>query len=234
MGNQVKKIIITFFLIFIIYPFFSYSHVNHYEKLKLIEMDILRNGKKIGYNKYSFKNQNNLLVVQNEINFVAKLVGINLLDVKGSSIETYKNGRLIKFKSDTIQNKKKKYNELVLDENKKTFKINGSSFNGNLPSTALVGNWWNHNILQSEMIISPLSGSLKFQEVYFVSKEILKIDNDSFNTSKFKIIMKKNIKDKKKEEFKVWLDDKSKIILKVSYSKFGDWEYVIKNIEKFN
>ena len=234
MGNQVKKIIITFLLIFIIYPFFSFSHVNHYEKLKLIEMDILRNGKKIGYNKYSFKNQNNLMVVKNEINFVAKLVGINLLDVKGSSIETYKNGRLIKFKSDTIQNKKKKYNELVLDENKKTFKINGSSFNGNLPSTALVGNWWNHNILQSEMIISPLSGSLKFQEVYFVSKEILKIDSDSFNTSKFKIIMKKNIKDKKKEEFKVWLDDKSKIILKVSYSKFGDWEYVIKNIEKFN
>tara|TARA_E500000178_G_scaffold221305_1_gene218368 strand:- start:327 stop:1031 length:705 start_codon:yes stop_codon:yes gene_type:complete len=234
MGNQVKKIIITFFLIFIIYPFFSYSHVNHYEKLKLIEMDILRNGKKIGYNKYSFKNQNNLLVVQNEINFVAKLVGINLLDVKGSSIETYKNGRLIKFKSDTIQNKKKKYNELVLDEKKKTFKINGSSFNGNLPSTALVGNWWNHNILQSEMIISPLSGSLKFQEVYFVSKEILKIDSNRFNTSKFKIIMKKNIKDKKKEEFKVWLDDKSKIILKVSYSKFGDWEYVIKNIKKFN
>ena len=103
-----KKIIITFFLIFIIYPFFSYSHVNHYEKLKLIEMDILRNGKKIGYNKYSFKNQNNFLEVRNEINFVAKLVGINLLDVEGSSTETYKNGRLIQFKSDTIQNKKKK------------------------------------------------------------------------------------------------------------------------------
>ena len=33
-------------------------------------MDILRNGKKIGYNKYSFKNQNDLLVVKNEINFV--------------------------------------------------------------------------------------------------------------------------------------------------------------------
>ena len=47
-----------------------------------------------------------------------------------------------------------------------------------LPSTALVGNWWNHNILQSEMIISPLSGSLKFQEVYFLSKEILKINNN--------------------------------------------------------
>ena len=103
-----KKSKIILFLIFLIYPFLSYSHVNHYEKLKIIEMDVFRNGKKIGYNKYSFKNQNNLLIVQNEINFDAKLVGINLLDVKGSSTETYKNGRLIKFKSDTIQNKKKK------------------------------------------------------------------------------------------------------------------------------
>ena len=229
-----KKTKIIIYLIFLIHPFFSYSHVSHYDKLRLIEMDILRNGKKIGHNKYSFKNQNNLLIVNNEINFVAKLVGINLLDVKGSSTETYKNGKLIKFKSNTIQNKKKKYNELILVENKKNFKIKGSSFNGNAPSTALVGNWWNHNILQSEMIISPLSGSLKFQEIYFLSKEILKINNNQYNTSKFKIVMKKNINDKKKEEFNVWLDEKSKIILKVSYSKLGNWEYIVKNIEKFN
>ena len=102
-----KKSKIIIYLIFFIYPFFSYSHVNHYDKLRLIEMDILRNGKKIGYNKYSFKNQNNLLVVKNEINFVAKLVGITILDVKGSSTEIYENGKLIKFKSNTIQNKKK-------------------------------------------------------------------------------------------------------------------------------
>ncbi len=228
-----KKTKIILFLIFFIYPFFSYSHVNHYNKLKMIEMDVLRNGKKIGYNKYSFKNQNNLLIVNNEINFAAKLMGINLLVVNGSSTETYKNGKLIKFSSDTIQNKKKKYNKLILDENKKTFKINGSSFKGALPSTALVGNWWNHSILQSEMIISPLSGSLKFQEVYFLSKETLKIKNDNHFTSKFKIIMKKNIDDKKKEEFNIWVDDKSKIILKVSYSKFGDWEYIVTNVEKF-
>ena len=228
-----KKTKIILFLIFLIYPFFSYPHVNHYDKLKVIEMDVLRNGKKIGYNKYSFKSQNNLLIVENEINFTAKLMGINLLVVNGSSTETYKNGKLIKFNSDTIQNKKEKYIKLVLGENKKTFEINGSSFKGVLPSTVLVGNWWNHSILQSEMIISPLSGSLKFQEVYFLSKETLKIKNDNYITSKFKIIMKKNIDDKKKEEFNIWLDDKSKIILKVSYSKFGDWEYIVTNVEKF-
>ncbi len=228
-----KKAKTILFLIFFIYPFFSYSHVNHYGKLKMIEMDVLRNGKKIGYNKYLFKSQNNLLIVSNEINFAAKFMGINLLVVNGSSTETYKNGKLIEFNSDTIQNKKKKYNKLILDKDKKTFEINGSSFKGALPSTALVGNWWNHGILQSKMIISPLSGSLKFQEVYFLSKETLKIKNDNYITSKFKIIMKKSIDDKKKEEFNIWLDDKSKIILKVSYSKFGNWEYIVTNVEKF-
>ena len=197
-------------------------------------MDILRNGEKIGFNNYSFKVQNDLLEVKNEINFNAKIVGLDLLKVNGTSTESYKNGKLIKFESNTIQNKKKKYNYSVYSKDKKIYNIKGSSFNGEAPSSAVVGNWWNHNILQSKIIISPLSGSLKFQEVYFLSKEILKINNNKHNVSKFKIIMKKNINGKKREEFNVWLDDKSKIILKVSYSKFGDWEYIVKKIGKFN
>tara|TARA_Y100000768_G_scaffold262976_1_gene200536 strand:+ start:128 stop:721 length:594 start_codon:yes stop_codon:yes gene_type:complete len=197
-------------------------------------MDILRNGEKIGFNNYSFKVQNDLLEVKNEINFNAKIVGLDLLKVSGTSTESYKNGKLIKFESNTVQNKKKKYNYSVFSKDKKIYNIKGSSFNGEAPSSAVVGNWWNHNILQSKIIISPLSGSLKFQEVYFLSKEILKINNNKHNVSKFKIIMKKNINEKKGEEFNVWLDDKSKIILKVSYSKFGDWEYIVKKIGKFN
>ena len=223
-----------FFLFFLIYPFLSYSHLNHYNQIKLIKMDILRNGEKIGINNYSFKVQNELLEVKNEINFNAKIVGLDLLKVNGTSTEIYKNGKLIKFESNTIQNKKKKYNYSVYSKDKKIYNIKGSSFNGEAPASAVVGNWWNHNILQSKIIISPLSGSLKFQEIYFLSKEILKINNNQYNTSKFKIVMKKNVDDKKKEEFNVWLDDKSKIILKVSYSKFGDWEYIVKKIEKFN
>ena len=196
-------------------------------------MDVLRNGKKIGFNKYIFTTQNNFFIVKNETNFVAKVIGLNLLSINSSSIETYKNGKLVEYKSKTIQNKKNKYNNLAFNEKQKNYNIKGSSFNGIAPSSALIGNWWNHNILRSEIIISPLSGSLKFQEVYFLSKETLKIKNDSYITSKFKIIMKKNIDDKKKEEFNIWLDDKSKIILKVSYSKFGDWEYIVTNVDKF-
>ena len=228
------KLKFFFLFLFLIYPSFLYSHVNHYNKIKSIEMDVLRNGKKIGYNKYNFIVENVFFIVKNETNFVAKVIGLNLLNLDSSSTETYKNGKLVKYKSRTIQNKKIKYNNLTLNEKKKIYDIKGSSFRGMAPSNALIGNWWNHNILQSEIIISPLSGSLKFQEVYFLSKEILKIEKKIYDTSRFKIVLKKKIDDKKKEEFYVWLDNKSKIILKVSYSKFGYWEYIVKNIKKNN
>ena len=223
-----------FIFLFLIYPSLLYPHTDHYNKIRSIEMDVLRNGKKIGYNKYLFIAKNDFFIVKNETNFVAKVIGLNLLSINSSSTATYKNGKLMKYKSKTIQNKKNKFNDLVLNEKKKIYNIKGSSFNGIAPSNALVGNWWNHSILQSEIIISPLSGSLKFQEVYFLSKEILKIGNNVYDTSRFKIVLKKNVSNEKKEEFDVWLDNNSNIILKVSYSKFGNWEYIIKNIEKFN
>ena len=224
----------VFLFLFLIYPSFLYSHVNHYSKIKYIEMDVLRNGKKIGYNNYIFIVKNDFFIVKNKTNFVAKILDFNLLNVNSSSTETYKNGNLVKYKSRTIQNKKNKYNDLEFNEEKKIYNIKGSSYIGPVSSDALIGNWWNHNILQSKIIISPLSGSLKFQEVYFLSKENLKIEKKIYDTSRFKIVLRKSIEDKKKEEFNVWLDNDSKIILKVSYSKFGDWEYIVKKIEKFN
>tara|TARA_B100000886_G_scaffold27406_1_gene17396 strand:- start:162 stop:866 length:705 start_codon:yes stop_codon:yes gene_type:complete len=232
MGNKIIISKIFFFLFFLIYPSFLNSHINHYSKIKSIEMDVLRNGKKIGYNKYVFINKNDFLIIENETNFKAKIIGLNLLSVNASSTETYDNGKLVKYKSKSIQNKKKKYTDLFFDESKKIYSIKGSSFSGKAPSNAVIGNWWNHNILQSEVIISPVSGSLKFQEVIFLSKETLKIDDSIYNTSLFKIILRRKIGDEKNEEFNVWLDDKSKIILKVSYSKFGDWEYIVKRVEK--
>ena len=102
------KFKIFFFLFFLTCPSFLYSHVNHYDKIEYIEMDVLRNGKKIGYNKYIFINKNDFLIIENETNFKAKIMGLNLLSVNASSTETYKNGKLVKYKSKTIQNKKKK------------------------------------------------------------------------------------------------------------------------------
>ena len=85
-----------FLFLFLVYPSFLYSHVSHYNKIKSIEMDILRNGKKVGYNKYNFFAKNEFFIVKNETNFVAKVIGLNLLSIDSFSTETYKNGKLAK------------------------------------------------------------------------------------------------------------------------------------------
>ena len=40
-------------------------------------------------------------------------------------------------------------NNLVFNE-KKNLQYKGSSFNGIAPSNALIGSWWNHNILNQK------------------------------------------------------------------------------------
>ena len=55
----------------IIYLFASkaFSHTSHYEGLKKIEMDVLRNGEVIGYSKYFFESAENKMTVKNYTKF---------------------------------------------------------------------------------------------------------------------------------------------------------------------
>ena len=43
-----------------------------------------------------------------------------------------------------------------------------------LIETNIIGNWWNHKILESETQISPLSGSIKDQVVTFLKRKKFK------------------------------------------------------------
>ena len=55
--EKIKNRIVFFFIIFffIIYP--VNSHISHYKILKKIEMEILKDGKVIGYNFYFFNKE---------------------------------------------------------------------------------------------------------------------------------------------------------------------------------
>ena len=96
----------------------------------------------------------------------------------------------------------------------------------------VIGNWWNHKILDADKQISPLSGSIKEQVVKFIGKENLIINNKKYNANHYTLKSKnENLPDDKKLNFDIWYDSKKKILLKVSYSKLGDWEYRLKGIE---
>ncbi|MDC1109795.1 hypothetical protein OAS30_01065 [Candidatus Pelagibacter sp.] len=208
------------------------AHVSHYKDFKKIEMEIFRNNELIGYNYYFFTKKNNEIQVTNQIKITVKLLGTIIFDVEGYGEEKYIDDKLISFNSKTKQNKKQKFVSLWLNEEKNRFIIKGSSFSGEANIKNVVGNWWNHKILQAESQISPVSGSIKKQVVTFVTKEKIELYGKSYEAERFTLKSKNlDLPDDKKLNFDIWLEKNTGLILKVKYSRMGDWEYRLKSFE---
>ncbi|MDC3208071.1 hypothetical protein OA967_02110 [Candidatus Pelagibacter sp.] len=225
-----KKIIIILFLL--IYPINSIAHIGHYIKYKKIEMEIFRNGELIGYNHYFFNRNGDKTVVTNQLKFSVKLLGATVFKVEGYSEEKYFKDQLVSYNSKTLQNDKKKFVNLIFNKDKKKFDIKGSSYNGEALTDNVIGNWWNHKILQASSQISPISGSIKKQIVTFVGKEKINLYGKIYDVDHFTLKSKDiNIPKEKRLDFDIWYDQKNLQILKVSYSRMGNWEYKVKTFE---
>ena len=226
-----KKIFINIILFLLLSSNLN-AHVSHYKDFKKIEMEIFRNNELIGYNYYFFTKKNNEIQVTNQIKITVKLLGTIIFDVEGYGEEKYIDDKLISFNSKTKQNKKQKFVNLSLNEEKNKFIIKGSSFSGEANIKNVVGNWWNHKILQAESQISPVSGSIKKQVVTFVTKEKIELYGKSYEAERFTLKSKNlDLPDDKKLNFDIWLEKNTGLILKVKYSRMGDWEYRLKSFE---
>ena len=225
-----RKLIVTLFLI--LYPSISIAHMAHYNKYNKLEMEIFRNGELIGYNYYFFNREGDQTLVTNQIKFSVKLLGAVIFQVESYGEEKYLKDQLISYNSKTLQNNKEKFVNLLFNNNTKKFEIKGSSFNGETSIDSIVGNWWNHKILQADSQISPISGSIKKQVVTFIGKKKIDLYGKIYQVDHFTLKSKDmSIPKDKRLDFNIWYDQKNSTILKVSYSRMGDWEYRLKKIE---
>jgi hypothetical protein len=225
-----KKLLFLTFLL--IYSFNSSAHMAHYNKFNKIEMEILRDGEVIGYNYYFFKKDKENTTVTNQLKFTVKLFGATIFEVESFGEEKYIKDKLISFNSKTRQNKKDKYVQLKLNENENAYDIKGSSYTGSASLENIIGNWWSHKILQTNTQISPISGSIKEQVVTFIRKEKIELYGKTYDVEHFKLTSKDmSIPKDKRLNFDIWFDKKNALILKVAYSRMGNWEYRVKKFE---
>ena len=225
-----RKYIYT--LIIFLFASKGFSHTSHYQGLKKIEMDVVRNGEVIGYSNYFFESTEKKMTVKNYTKFKVELLGITVFSILSESIEKYENDKLVFFKSNTFQNDKEKYVNLNYNVSSKNFIIDGSSYKGEASLDCIIGNWWNHKIFKASKQISPLSGSIKEQVVTFIGKEKININNKEYLTEHFKLKSKdESLPDDKKLNFDIWYNPENNLIIKVSYSKMGNWEYRLKGFE---
>ena len=225
-----KKLLLLIF--FLTYSFNGATHMAHYNKFNKIEMEIFKDGEVIGYNYYFFKKNKNETIVTNQIKFAVKIFGATVFEIEGYGEEKYIKDKLISFNSKTRQNKKEKFVNLKLNEERNEFEIKGSSYSGKASTDNVVGNWWSHKVLQSNSQISPISGSIKEQVVTFIGKEKIELYGKSYDVEHFKLTSKDmSIPKDKRLNFDIWFDKKNALILKVAYSRMGNWEYRVKNFE---
>ena len=204
----------------------------HYNEYKKLEMEIFRNGELIGYNYYFFTRKGDQTTVTNQIKFSVKILGATIFSVEGFGEEKYLKNQLISFNSKTLQNDKEKFVNLIMNDETKKFDIEGSSFNGEASIDSIVGNWWNHKILQSDSQISPISGSVKKQVVSFIGKKKIDLYGKIYHVDHFTLKSKDMTLPKDKRlDFNIWYDPKNSRIIKVSYSRMGNWEYRLKKFE---
>ena len=227
MKSIISKISI---FIFILLSNSVFAHTSHYQNFKEIEMEIFKDGKVIGFNNYFFEKKGGLLIVKNKIEFKVYLLGIEVFNLEGHGIEIHKDGKLISYESKTLQNDRDKFVNLIYDSQLDKFKINGSSYVGLADTKNIIGNWWNHQILQAESQISPISGSIKEQVVNFLGKEKIELYGNIIEVDHFKLTSKDmTIPKDKRLDFDVWYDREKAMIVKVAYSRLGNWEYRLKS-----
>tara|TARA_B100002051_G_scaffold188378_1_gene178422 strand:- start:452 stop:1135 length:684 start_codon:yes stop_codon:yes gene_type:complete len=219
-------IIISTLLLFYTY---SSAHVTHYKNINYLEYELFRNDQLIGYHKYNFDRERELLTVRSKVEFKINKLGVNLYKYEANSEEVYKNDSFLKFSSKTIQNNKEKFAVINYDEKNDELLINGSSYKGVAPKDFIVGTWWNHEIINAKAQISAISGRIIKQKVTFKGKEKIKLNGITYNALHFNFSSSdKNLPEKKKLNTDIWYDEKTLMWIKASFDKTGFWEYRLK------
>ena len=204
-----------------------FAHVLHYKKINKLEFDLYRNNLLIGEHIYLFNRNGQNLTVYNKINFEIKILGITLYKYFSKGQEQYIDGKFHSFSSMTKQNKKEKFVKIYKNEDQ--FFIEGSSYKGEAPKDFIIGTWWNHLIVKSNAQISAASGRIIEQNVKFIGKETIKINNEKYSALRFHFFSSDpSLSKDKKLNMDVWYDEKSLMWLKASFDKDGYWEYRLK------
>jgi hypothetical protein len=216
-------------ILFLIFSTKSIAHTEHYKDINVLEYELFRNNQSIGYHNYKFDGDNNRLNIKSVIKFKITKLSVTLYNYYGTTEEEYKDNQLIKFSSNTNQNKKIKNTEITLDKAKNELIISGSENKLTSPKEYLIGTWWNHEIVQAKAQISAVSGRIIHQKVTFLGKEKLSLYGKTYDALHFKILSSDdNLPEKKKLNIDVWYEEKTNTWLKAAFNKSGYWEYRLK------
>ena len=218
-------------IIFALFSFKSFGHVDHYANFNYLEYELFRNNKSIGYHKYDFKRKGENLTIISEVSFKITKLGVDLYKYFAKSDENYEKGIFKSYSSKTRQNKKNRYVNISVNKLNGDLLIDGSSYKGKADKNFIVGTWWNHEIIKAKAQISGISGRIIDQTVTFIGKEEITIDNKTYKTLRFNFKSSDNsLPDSKKLNTDIWYEEDTYLWVRAAFNKTGFWEYRLKTV----
>jgi len=225
-----KKFLLSI-IIFSLFSFRSFGHVEHYSNFNYLEYELFRNNKLIGYHKYNFKREGENLSIISEVSFKISKLGVDLYNYFAKSEENYIKGIFKGYSSKTKQNKKNRYVNITVDSTDNNLIIDGSSYKGKASNKFIVGTWWNHEIIKAKAQISGISGRIIEQTVTFIGKEEVIIGDKKYKTLHFNFKSSDlSLPDSKKLNTDIWYEEDTYLWVKAAFDKTGYWEYRIKKV----
>ena len=224
-----KKFLLSIAILFLFIPK-SFGHIDHYADFNYLEYELFRNDKVIGYHKYKFKREGDILSVSSEVDFKIIKLGVVLYKYFATSEENYKKGKFKSYSSKTKQNKKNRYVNINFNPVNENLIIDGSSYKGLASKEFIVGTWWNHEIVKAKAQISGISGRIIDQTVTFIGKENIQIGDITYKTLRFNFKSSdETLPESKRLNTDIWYEEESYLWVKAAFDKQGYWEYRIKD-----
>jgi len=215
--NKIISLIISFVFILIDV---SNAHIQHYANLNEIKFEIYRNDNKVGYHNIIFSRDKGMLTVKNQIQFEIKKLGISFYKYQSEGTEVYdQDGLLFTFNSKTSDNKKMKFCNIEV-KNNKNYLIEGTNYKGFLNKDFAISSYWNHEILKKKTQISGITCKVRNQKVTFLKNETINVKGLPVKTAVFNI-------QGEGLDTRIWYRKKDMAIARQILNQKGVWRYEI-------
>jgi len=184
-----------------------------------IEFEVYRKGSRIGRHKVKFKQEGDLLIVENEFKVKVKILFVTAYKFVFDAVGTWKDGALVSMKGDVNDNGKKVKIDAVVKEDGKFYTI-GKKGEFIADSWVYPTNHWNVGAVDQSLVLNTLNGNLA--EVAVVRHGIETIETVAGPISAEKFEYTGDLRDTN-----VWYDSEGRWVKMVFTTKSGETiEYV--------
>ena len=153
--------------------------------LRPLRFDIVWSKDRIGSHVVTFEQSGSDLLVRSHIDVEVRLMWMTLFSYSHQSVETWNDGRLVSFESQTDDNGRK---ETVTGQAREDgFEATGRKGTVLAPPDIMVGTFWNPEIISRTVILDPQKGILRDQVVHGHDRTTLTVSGESRLVDRYRL-----------------------------------------------